>query len=64
MLLASATDEEKKWMKKFNVLSLDQIRTKSDLYESVVRFVLAKHSKEDKEQRCTSKDLNRWMDDL
>ena len=49
MLLASATDKERKWMDDYRILSLDQIKTKSDLYENVVKFVLAKHQLDQKD---------------
>ncbi len=64
VLLASASEDDKAWMETYWILWYDQIKTKTELYESVVRFVLAKHSKDLKEQKCTSKDLGRWMNDL
>ncbi|MDD5376884.1 MAG: hypothetical protein PHH16_02080 [Candidatus Gracilibacteria bacterium] len=47
-LLANATEDEKKWMNDYYILPLDQIWTNADLYESVVRFVLAKHQMDQK----------------
>lgn len=47
-LLASATEDEKNWMDDYHIFPLDKIQTKADLYESVVRFVLAKHQLDQK----------------
>jgi hypothetical protein len=64
VILAKATKDDKKWMGQYKILEYYKIRTKSDLYESIVRFVLAKHNKYMKNQNCTNNDLSRWMEQL
>ncbi len=56
VLLAKTSEEEKDWN--------NNIRNRSDLYERVVRFILADHSKKSKGQACTRRDLDRWMNEL
>ncbi len=60
VLLAGATDTEMKWMKDYWILEYHQIKTKADLYDNVVRFVLAKH----KEAISSVTILNVCMDTL
>jgi len=43
VLLASTTDKDKDWMEKYEISPYKEIKTKADLYENAVRFVLAKH---------------------
>lgn len=66
VLLAKMDSENTKiYQEKYGIKSLYDIQNKSDLYESVVRFILAKHTKELKVQNYDpDKDLSRWMDQL
>jgi hypothetical protein len=62
VLLASVSDSDRTWMSEYGILEYDKIKTTSDLYENVVKFVLAKHSKEIKNQDFDpDEDLTSWM---
>ena len=64
IILANANKDDKEWIEKYKIPEYDQIKTKSELYENVIKFVLAKHNKDTKEQKCANIDLKRWMNQL
>ncbi len=64
-LLAKMKDDEKDEYEKLGIRSLENIKNKANLYESVVRFILTKHAKEGKGQNYDPvSDLNGWMNEL